>query len=126
MWKPTLVRITGVTGRPATPTYKALLAHHAGWSGEARAAFAWPDAREKAEAAVRATLRDDKLASIDQIEVRTEDLTTSGRLRFAADGKSIENAVLPRVAFGDTDVRITASRNPKGAYVIREIGRAHV
>ena len=44
------VRVTGVRGRPATPTYKALLCHHAGWAGEARVAFSWPDAPEKATA----------------------------------------------------------------------------
>ena len=44
------VRVTGVRGRPATPTYKALLSHHAGWAGEARVAFSWPDAAEKATA----------------------------------------------------------------------------
>ena len=44
------VRVTGVRGAPATPTYKALLAHHAGWAGEAKVAFSWPDAREKATA----------------------------------------------------------------------------
>src|SRR5262249_51464778 len=44
------VRIEGVRGAPVTPTYKALLAYHAGWSGEARAAFSWPDAYEKAKA----------------------------------------------------------------------------
>ena len=44
------VRITGVRGRPATPTYKALLGHHVGWAGEARVAFSWPDAAEKATA----------------------------------------------------------------------------
>ena len=44
------VRVTGVRGRPATDTYKALLAFHAGWSGEVRAAFSWPDAHEKATA----------------------------------------------------------------------------
>ncbi len=35
---------TGVRGTPATDTYKALLAHHAGWAGEARVAFSWPEA----------------------------------------------------------------------------------
>jgi hypothetical protein len=45
------VQITGVRGRPATGTYKALVAHHAGWAGEAKVAFSWPDAAEKAEAA---------------------------------------------------------------------------
>jgi hypothetical protein len=44
------VRITGVRGLPATDTYKLLLAYHAGWSGEARVAFSWPDAYEKAKA----------------------------------------------------------------------------
>jgi hypothetical protein len=44
------VRVTDVRGRPATPTYKALLCHHAGWSGETRVAFSWPDAAEKATA----------------------------------------------------------------------------
>jgi hypothetical protein len=44
------VRITGVRGTPATDTYKLLLAHHAGWAGEARVAFSWPDAYEKAKA----------------------------------------------------------------------------
>jgi len=44
------VRITGVRGTPATNTYKLLLASHAGWAGEARVAFSWPDAYEKAKA----------------------------------------------------------------------------
>ncbi len=44
------VRVEGVQGAPATPTYKALLAYHAGWSGETRAAFSWPEAYEKAKA----------------------------------------------------------------------------
>jgi len=44
------VRVSAVRGRPATPTYKALLAHTAGWAGEARVAFSWPDALEKAKA----------------------------------------------------------------------------
>ena len=45
------VRISGVRGTPATDTYKTLLAHHVGWAGEARVAFSWPEAREKATAA---------------------------------------------------------------------------
>ena len=44
------VRITEVRGAPATETYKLLLAAHAGWAGEARVAFSWPDAYEKAKA----------------------------------------------------------------------------
>ena len=44
------MRITGVRGLPATDSYKLLLAHHAGWSGESRVAFSWPEAYEKAKA----------------------------------------------------------------------------
>ena len=44
------VRITEVRGAPATDTYKLLLAYHAGWSGELRVAFSWPEAYEKAKA----------------------------------------------------------------------------
>lgn len=44
------VRVSGVRGAPATDTYKALIAYHAGWAGEAKAAFAWPEAAEKATA----------------------------------------------------------------------------
>jgi hypothetical protein len=44
------VRITGVRGAPATDTYKLLLSSHAGWAGETRVAFSWPDAYEKAKA----------------------------------------------------------------------------
>lgn len=44
------VRVSGVTGRPATSTYKALLCHPAGYAGEARVAFGWPDAYAKAHA----------------------------------------------------------------------------
>ncbi len=44
------VRVSGVRGRPATDTYKTLLCYPAGWSGETRVAFGWPDAYEKAKA----------------------------------------------------------------------------
>jgi hypothetical protein len=44
------VRVSGARGRPATGTYKALACYPAGWSGEARVAFGWPDAHAKARA----------------------------------------------------------------------------
>jgi len=44
------VRVTEVRGQPATDTYKALVCHHAGWAGEAKVAFSWPEAAEKATA----------------------------------------------------------------------------
>src|SRR3954468_13160560 len=44
------VQVSDVRGTPATDTYKALLAYPAGWSGETRVAFSWPDSAEKAKA----------------------------------------------------------------------------
>jgi hypothetical protein len=59
------VRVSGMRGLPATPTYKALLAYHAGWSGEARVAFSWPDAYEKAKATAAIFLQRVKIAGHD-------------------------------------------------------------
>ena len=47
------VRVSGARGRPATDTYKALLAYPYGWAGESRVAFSWPDAAAKARALAR-------------------------------------------------------------------------
>ncbi|HVA59583.1 MAG TPA: acyclic terpene utilization AtuA family protein [Mycobacteriales bacterium] len=58
------VRISGVRGRPATTTYKALVAHPAGWSGEARVAFGWPDARAKARATAAIFARRVRMAGL--------------------------------------------------------------
>jgi hypothetical protein len=44
------VRVSGVRGKAATDTYKALVACPGGWAGETRVAFSWPDAPEKAKA----------------------------------------------------------------------------
>jgi Acyclic terpene utilisation family protein AtuA len=58
------VRVTGVRGRPATGTYKVLLASHAGWAGEARVAFSWPDAYEKAKATAAILMRRVEMAGL--------------------------------------------------------------
>jgi hypothetical protein len=50
---PDRVAITGVRGRPATATYKVLLATSLGYSGETRVSFGWPDAHAKARATAR-------------------------------------------------------------------------
>jgi hypothetical protein len=47
---PDRVSITEVRGSAATDTYKVLVCHAAGWSGESRVAFGWPDAYAKARA----------------------------------------------------------------------------
>ena len=59
------VRITGVRGTPATDTYKLLLAYHAGWAGEARVAFSWPDAYEKAKATAAILAKRVEMAGLD-------------------------------------------------------------
>ncbi len=46
------VRVSGTTGGPAPPTYKGLVCTPAGWAGEARVAYSWPDAEAKARAAL--------------------------------------------------------------------------
>jgi len=59
------VRITDVKGTPATDTYKLLLATHAGWASEARVAFSWPDAYEKAKATAAILVKRVEMAGHD-------------------------------------------------------------
>ncbi len=66
------VRISGVRGTPATDTYKLLLAYHAGWAGEARVAFSWPDAYEKAKATAAILARRVEMAGLDVAEWHLE------------------------------------------------------
>jgi hypothetical protein len=47
------VRVSGTRGAPAPDTYKGLVCTAAGWAGEARLAYSWPDAEAKARAALR-------------------------------------------------------------------------
>ncbi len=46
------VRVSGARGAPAPETYKGLVCTPAGWSGEARLGYSWPDAEAKARAAL--------------------------------------------------------------------------
>jgi hypothetical protein len=50
---PDRVRVSQARGKPATDTYKLLIAYPAGWAGESRVAFGWPDAYAKARATAR-------------------------------------------------------------------------
>lgn len=65
------VEVRDVRGRPATETYKALLAYPAGWSSETRIAFSWPDAVEKAKALTAIFMRRVEMAglTVDDWEV---------------------------------------------------------
>jgi hypothetical protein len=47
------VRVHSITGRPAPATYKGLVCTAAGFSGEMRLGYPWPDAEAKARAAAR-------------------------------------------------------------------------
>jgi hypothetical protein len=47
------VRLSAARGGPAPETYKGLVCTPAGWAGELRVAYCWPDAEAKARAAVR-------------------------------------------------------------------------
>ncbi|MGH9186672.1 MAG: acyclic terpene utilization AtuA family protein, partial [Acidimicrobiales bacterium] len=46
------VRVSGGRGSPPPPTYKGLVCTPAGWAGEVRMAYSWPDAEAKARAAL--------------------------------------------------------------------------
>lgn len=47
------VRVSGARGAPAPESYKGLVCTPAGWAGEVRLAYSWPDAEAKARAALR-------------------------------------------------------------------------
>jgi hypothetical protein len=59
------VRVSEVRGRPATDTYKALVALPSGWAGETRVAFSWPDAVEKAKATAAILARRVEMAGLE-------------------------------------------------------------
>jgi hypothetical protein len=46
------VRVSGARGGPAPESYKALVCTPAGWAGEARLGYSWPDAEAKARSAL--------------------------------------------------------------------------
>ncbi|HET9149655.1 MAG TPA: AsmA-like C-terminal domain-containing protein [Alphaproteobacteria bacterium] len=75
-----------------------------------------------ATAALRATLRDGHLATIDDIEIKGQGLAASGRVAFGADGKTIAAARFPRIAFGETDVSVDAVQNPDGVLGVKVYG----
>jgi Acyclic terpene utilisation family protein AtuA len=66
------VHITSVRGTPATDTYKMLVAYHAGWAGEARVAFSWPDAYEKAKATAAIFVKRVQMAGLEVAEWHVE------------------------------------------------------
>ncbi len=65
---PDRVEVSDVRGRPAPATYKGLVCTPAGWSGEVRLAYGWPDAEAKARAGMRFLRR-----RADQLGVAVEE-----------------------------------------------------
>lgn len=69
---PDRVEVRDMRGTPATDSYKALIAHHAGWSGEARVACSWPDAHAKAKATAAIFAKRVEMAGYEVDEWRFE------------------------------------------------------
>ncbi len=103
------VEVRDVRGKPATDSYKALLAYPAGWSGETRIAFSWPDAREKAEALTAIFMQRVELAGlvVDEWEVELWGVNALGGDTVpATDAEPPE--VVARVAWRCADQKTAA------------------
>ncbi len=104
------VEVRDVRGRPATDTYKALLAHPAGWSGETRVAFSWPDAVEKAKALTAIFMRRVEMAglAVDDWEVELWGVNALGGDTVPATAAEPPECVA-RIAWRCADQRSAAS-----------------
>lgn len=71
------VLVSGVRGAPAPDTYKGLVCTPAGWAGEVRLAYSWPDAEAKARAALSFVRQRAEAAGV-QIEEWHEELFGAG------------------------------------------------
>ena len=104
------VEVRDVRGTPATDTYKALLAYPAGWSGETRIAFSWPDADEKARALTAIFMKRVELAdlTVDEWEVEFWGVNALGGDTVPpTDAEAPE--VVARVAWRCADQRTAAA-----------------
>ncbi len=104
------VEVRDVRGLPATDTYKALLAYPAGWSGETRIAFSWPDAEEKARALTAIFMKRVELTglTVDEWEVEFWGVNALGGDTVpATDVEAPE--VVARVAWRCGDQRTAAA-----------------
>ncbi len=66
------VRVSGVRGAPAPESYKGLVCTPAGWAGEVRLAYSWPDAEAKARAALSFIRQRAEAAGVQVEEWREE------------------------------------------------------
>jgi hypothetical protein len=66
------VRVTGVSGRPATGSYKVVGATEDGWAADVSVAFGWPDAEAKARAAADLARKRVDVAGVPVADWRVE------------------------------------------------------
>ncbi len=113
------VRVSGITGGPAPSTYKGLVCTPAGWAGEARFAYPWPDAEAKARAAVR-WVRDSATArgvAVDEWHEEYFGVNAFGGPTVPTGGVSEPPEVIARLAWRCADAA-TAGSVAQGAGVL--------
>ena len=109
------VRVTGTRGHPAPETYKGLVCTPAGWAGEVRFAYSWPDAEAKARAALRFIRRRAETNGIAVEEWWEEYFGAGAYARAVVDCEPPE--VIGRLAWRCSDQE-TAASVARGAGVL--------
>jgi len=110
------VRVSGARGEPAPESYKGLVCTPAGWAGEARIAYSWPDAEAKARAAV-AFLRHQSDAQGVPVEEWWEEYFGAGAYWGARDDGAEPPEVIARLAWRTADPE-SAARVSRGVGVL--------
>jgi hypothetical protein len=113
------VRVSGTRGAPAPETYKGLVCTPAGWAGEARMAYSWPDAEAKARAALR-FIRTQAEADGVEVEEWCEEyfgVNAYAGPAIARDERSDAPEVVGRLAWRCADAE-TAARVGRGVGVL--------
>ncbi|MDQ1402877.1 MAG: hypothetical protein QOG03_1193, partial [Actinomycetota bacterium] len=106
------VRVSGTRGAPAPEQYKGLVCTPAGWAGEAKLAYSWPDAEAKARAALR-FIKERALANGVEVEEWHEEYFGAG----AYGGPTVDAAlseppeVIGRLAWRCATAEVAGSVN---------------
>ncbi len=114
------VRVSGARGGPPPATYKGLVCTPAGWAGEIRFAYSWPDAEAKARVAVDSVRRRAQREGVAVLEWHEEyfgagaygDATASAVTTEAGGHEPPE--VIGRLAWRCADAEM-AAQVPQGA-----------
>jgi hypothetical protein len=113
------VRVSGTRGGPPPETYKGLVCTPAGWAGEARFAYPWPDAEAKARAALSFIRRRAEQAAVP-VEEWVEEyfgVNAFGGPTVDLDDGCEPSEVIGRLAWRTAD-RDTAAAVGRGAGVL--------